>query len=233
MQEELKRCEEITMSVRQLLPGDNTRAEYLKNELTEIVKSSFPEKDKYFQQLNSLSFREANNAEDHSFWQVQKDNLFQLTISIQEELNLKIKKQQQEKSSQRQLEDLKLEILRVKNDSEKDLILERNNHQYLKKKYDHLKTSHEELEKSYLNLLGSKNQWYLYFLITFPLVFFILTFDSFIYINYFNLLKFNVLVKTGLAFSVISGLLYIPLRDKRLLILPIIFLALIFILQLL
>lgn len=233
MQEELKSCEEINLVARQLNEEDQQQAEKLRHELIQIVERSFPDKKKYIEQLQSLNFNESESSDAKAYWQMQKDNLLQLTLSIQEELKLQIKKQKQEKSTKKQIENLQLEILRLQNDSEKDLILEKNNHLYLQKKYEFLKAKHEELEKAYLNLLGSKNQWYWYLLITFPLVFFILTFDSFIYISYYNLLKFNVLVKTGLAFAVISGMLYLPLQDKRVLILPLIFFALIMILQLL
>lgn len=232
MQEELKHCEEINLSVRQLKQGDRIKAEELTNELMELVKSCFPEKEKYLQQLKNINFNESDATGSDAYWQVQKDNLWQLTVSVQEELKLQVKRQRQEKFSKKHIENLEMEILRLQNDSEKDLILERNNHQYLQKKYEFLKSKHERLEQAYLNLLGNKNQWYWYLLITFPLVFFILTFDSYIYVSYFNLLKFNVLVKTGLAFAVISGLLYIPLRDKRLLVLPLLFITFILILQL-
>jgi len=233
MQKKLKGCEDINLAARQLKEDDQQQAEKLRHELTVIVERSFPEKIKYIQQLQSLNFTKPESSEAKAYWQMQKDNLLQLTLSIQEELKLQIKKQRQEKSTEKQIENLQLEILRMQNDNEKDLILERNNHLYLQKKYEFLKAKHEELEKAYLNLLGSKNQWYWYLLITFPLVFFILTFDSFLYVSYYNLLKFNVLVKTGLAFAVISGMLYLPLRDKRILILPLIFFTLIMILQLL
>lgn len=232
MQEEIKKCEEISLSVRGLSYGDTEQAENNKNELIKLVVDTVPEKEKYIQQLKSLNFNQATTSQTKDYWQVQQQNLLQLINAVQEEIRLKQKQQLQEKNSKKQIEDLQLELLRTKNDNEKDLILEKNNHQYLKKKYDILKVKHEELEKSHQSLLGSKNHWYYYFLVTFPLVFLILTFDTFIFIGYFNLLKFTVLVKTAIAFAVISGLLYIPLRDKRLLVLPVFFIAVILILQL-
>jgi len=230
MLEVIKQMEDLILEIKALRPGDEAKAENCRQGLTQICNKYVDECQKFATQLQEIHF-DTPHVETNAYWQTHQKNLLQLAKSIQAELKLQSKLKQQEKNTLLQVEELKLELSRLKNDSEKDLTLEKNNHQYIQKKYENLKKRYDRLEREYNDLLGSKKDWYTYFLIVFPLVFFILFFDTFIYISYYSLLKYNVLVKTGIAFSLISGFLYIPLKDKRLILLPMVFLLLILILQ--
>jgi hypothetical protein len=230
MLEIIKQSEDLILEIKALQPGDEAKANNCTRKLIQICNFYIEECQEFSIQLQEIHFADIGIASIDR-WQTQQINLLQLAKSIHEELKLQHKKKIHEKSNQLQIEELKLALSELKNDSEKDLTLEKNNYQYLQKKYENLKKKHSQLEQEYKDLLGSKKDWYTYFIIVFPLVFFILFFDKFLYISYYNLLKYNVLVKTGIAFAFISGFLYIPLKDKRLVLLPMLFLLLILILQ--
>ena len=230
MQELIKQSEDIVTAVKSLNYGDRDALMQIKDTLRDFTKAHVPENHSYQDQLKEIDFPEKETLQQ-DLWQEHQQNLLQLAQGIHQDILKKHKAYKQETSSQEQIETLQKEVDKMKNDYEKDLILERNNHQYLKKKYEILKIKHEQMERQFQQVLGSKRNWNIYLLLVFPLVFVVLFFDTFFPLSFFGLLRYQLLVKTSVSFSLISGLLYIPLKNRLLILLAFFFLLIALLLQ--
>ena len=232
MNEAIEKLEDIFVRIQKLDYKNINEANSIKNRLFILLETILPEKVNYQKSLEKIDFAENIGVDlSKDTWISNQEAIKELVDVIL--VDLKLKERENVKNSENLdiVQKYEIELERIKNNFQKDLLLEKNKYRYLKKKYDIAQYNYENLKNDYQNILGKKEKWMTYLSVCFPLVFIILSLDVYFNFYWFNTLQYLVLVKTGLSFAVIAGFLYIPLKDKRLFLLSLLFLILVMVLQ--
>ena len=217
MLEAIEKFEEILRRLKKLNYGDNNLFHATKKETLMLIKNFLPKDIHYKQDLEKIEISDTNHASDSSSldkWIHGHDEFINTVRIIIEDLQIRHQKQIDKSGNKSEIERYVDEIERIKNDTGKDLIFERNNFNYLKRKYDLLQYNYDQLQESYQQVLGRKNQWILYITWSVLIGLAVLVFDQIITWQWFENHERKLYIKfTGLLFTA-SIFLLIPFRKN-------------------
>lgn len=213
MLEATEKFEDLLRRSRKLTYGDHSIFKATKKEALMLVENYLTKDSTYKTDLELITVNEMKPNSDNTNldnWIEAQDELINIIHIIIEDLKIQQKKKVQESENKSEIEKYLAEIDRIKNETGKDLIFERNNYNYLKRKYDLLQYNHEQLKVAHKETFGKKNHWILYVTWAALLGLLILVFDQIINWNWFDTHPRKIYLKlSGLLFASTS-LLMIP-----------------------
>lgn len=187
--EAIEKFQELDRRLRKLEYGEHSIFNGIRKEAIMLLENFLPNNDKYLLDLNGIKISEKKELEDSKHldqWIAGHTEAIGLLHIIIEDLKIKQRKAVAKSESKDDVEKVLAEIDRIKNDTGKDLILEKNNYNYLKRKYDLLQYNYNQLQADNMVIMGKKNNWILYFTWTVLLSLIILVFDQFIDWHWFD-----------------------------------------------
>ena len=216
MIESIEKFEEILRRLKKLNYGDHNLFHATKKEVLMLLNNFLPKDIHYKKDLEKIEINGNNHTADASSldkWIHGHDEFINTLRVIIEDLRIRHKQQIDKSSNKSEIEKYLAEIERIKNDTGKDLIFERNNFNYLKRKYDLLQYNHDQLQASYQEVLGRKNQWILYITWSVLAGLVVLVFDQIINWPWFDSHERKLYIKlTGLLFT---GSIFLLIPFKR------------------
>ncbi|MCG8323200.1 MAG: hypothetical protein MI921_27120 [Cytophagales bacterium] len=216
MLEAIEKFEEILRRLKKLNYGDHNLFNATKKETLMLIGNFLPKDVHYKKDLDKIEISGHNHAADSSSldkWIHGHDEFINVVRIIIEDLQIRHQKQIDKSAHKSDIEKYVSEIERIKNDTGKDLIFERNNFNYLKRKYDLLQYNYDQLQASYQQVLGKKNQWILYITWSVLVGLVVLVFDQIIFWQWFENHERKMYIKlTGLLFT---GSIFLLIPFKR------------------
>ncbi|MGK7395421.1 MAG: hypothetical protein ACNS62_12670 [Candidatus Cyclobacteriaceae bacterium M3_2C_046] len=219
--------EQIVAQAKKLPFGAEKEAQVLQKEALTIQQTHLPRHKKLEATLQEIQFDQTESDNWPDLQQQFLQTLNQIQIKLQQKASVTNKENiEQAIRTQQELE-------KLKNDYEKDLILEKNNYEFLKKKYELLQYNHDQLKRNLQKAVLTKNNWIRFFTFSLPVVFFVLVFDHFIHLEWLENLKLINTFKIMASFAIVSILLFFTLRSFRFLVIALGFILVMVILGLL
>ena len=217
MLEAIEKFEDILRRLQKLNYGDHNLFNAAKKETIMLINNFLPKDPHYKRDLEKIDVSNNNQSKDSSSldkWIHGHDEFINIVRVLIEDLQIRHQKQIDKSANKSEVEKYIAEIERIKNDTGKDLIFERNNFNYLKRKYDLLQYNYDQLNASYQQVLGKKNQWILYITWSVLVGLVVLVFDQIIYWEWFENHERKLYIKlTGLLFTG-SIFLLIPFKKN-------------------
>ena len=217
MLEAIEKFEDILRRLQKLNYGDHNLFNAAKKETIMLISNFLPKDPHYKRDLEKIDVSNNNRSKDSSSldkWIHGHDEFINIVRVLIEDLQIRHQKQIDKSANKSEVEKYIAEIERIKNDTGKDLIFERNNFNYLKRKYDLLQYNYDQLNASYQQVLGKKNQWILYITWSVLVGLVVLVFDQIIYWEWFENHERKLYIKlTGLLFTG-SIFLLIPFKKN-------------------
>ena len=217
MLEAIEKFEEILRRLKKLNYGDHNLLNATKKETLMLINNFLPKDAHYKKDLEKIEISNNHQETDSSSldkWIHGHEEFINIIRIVIEDLQIRHQKQVDKSENKSEIQKYISEIERIKNDTGKDLIFERNNFNYLKRKYDLLQYNYDQLHASYQQVLGRKNQWILYITWSVLVGLVVLVFDQIINWEWFKNHERKLYIKlTGLLFTG-SIFLLIPFKKN-------------------
>ncbi len=214
MLEAIEKFEDLLRRSKKLNYGDHNLFQACKKEAIMLVENYLDPSNTYKADLGAVDNHKTEENSNLDNWIEAQDELINILHIVIEDLKIQQKKKIQESENKSEIEKYQDEIERIKNETGKDLIFERNNYNYLKRKYDLLQYNYEQLKISHEETFGKRNHWILYITWAILLSLIVLVFDQLISWGWFDNHPRRFYMKlAGLCF-VITALLILPFRKN-------------------
>ncbi|MDN5200953.1 hypothetical protein QQ008_06265 [Fulvivirgaceae bacterium BMA10] len=227
MQEAIQKFEALLRRVKKLHYGDVKLFEVEKKEAVMLIGHFLAEKKSYQKDVEEIVVPENGNAnkKTENLWIEKQQEFIGLLKLVIKDLKIREKKEIGKSQNSDIADEYRKEIERIKNDAEKDLMLAKNNYNYLKRKYNLLEYNYKQLKREHNEAIGRKRLWTIY---AFMIIIFgtaILIFDAFVEWPWFDLHDRNLYLKITSILFVAALLLYVPMRKNRFIFLAILLLG--------
>ncbi len=215
MLEAIEKFEDLLRRAKKLNYGDHNLFQAYKKEAVMLVDNYLTASSIYKTDLEHVNTNKSDETQENTNldnWIEAQDELINIMHIVIEDLKIQQKKKIQDSENKTEIEQYQDEIDRIKNETGKDLIFERNNYNYLKRKYDLLQYNYEQLKLSHQETFGKRNHWILYIIWAILSSLIILVFDQIISWDWFDNHPRSLYLKlSGICFAVTS-LLVLPFR---------------------
>jgi len=215
--EAIEKFEELERRLKKLNYGEHNLLNAIKKEALMLIDNFLPKSVKFKEELEKISVNGIKTTKDNmtlDAWIQKHDETINLFHIILEDLRIKQRKSIAKSTDKSEIEKYLDEIERIKNDTGKDLILEKNNYNYLKRKYDMLQYNYDQLQTNYQKVLGQKSNWVLYITWTVLISLFLVIFDQFIQWDWYDIHPRKIYLKITAVLLFANGLLLLPFKKN-------------------